>query len=58
MCIRDSLAGDEAERTRNWDSCFTVAHSHLHGGSVRGTLLSRYRQWLTHKVASLSLIHI
>jgi len=47
-----NLAGDEAERTRNWDSCFTVAHSHLHGGSVRGTLLSRYRQWLTHKVAS------
>ncbi len=27
----------EAERTRLWDSCFTLEHSYLHGGSVRAT---------------------
>ena len=28
------LAGEEAERTRLWDSCFTLDHSYIHGGSV------------------------
>ena len=37
------------ERVREWDSCFTLAFSHLHGGSVRKSRASRYRQWLTHK---------
>jgi sulfhydrogenase subunit beta (sulfur reductase) len=46
------LSGDTAERWRRWDSCFTLEHSHLHGGSVRSTTRSRYRQWLVHKVAS------
>lgn len=46
------LAGEMAERWRQWDSCFTLGHSYLHGGSVRQTIRSRYRQWLTHKVAS------
>jgi ferredoxin len=46
------LAGDVAERWRSWDSCFTVDFSYIHGGSVRKTGLSRYRQWLTHKFAS------
>ena len=46
------LAGTEAERTRVWDSCFTLDHSYVHGGSVRGTTKSRYRQWMTHKLAS------
>jgi sulfhydrogenase subunit beta (sulfur reductase) len=52
--IEDSsdLAGDEAERTRRWDSCFTLGHSYVHGGSVRASIRSRYRQWLVHKVAS------
>src|SRR3990172_2162900 len=45
------LAGVEAERVRCWDSCFTLDHSHLHGGPVRTSIKSRYRQWLTHKVA-------
>jgi L-lactate utilization protein LutB len=26
--------------------------SNIHGGSVRSTTKSRYRQWLTHKLAS------
>jgi sulfhydrogenase subunit beta (sulfur reductase) len=43
------LTGDHAERTRSWESCFSVDHSYLHGGSVRPSGRSRYRQWLTHK---------
>jgi formate hydrogenlyase subunit 6/NADH:ubiquinone oxidoreductase subunit I len=46
------LAGTTAERWRRWDSCFTLDHSYLHGGSVRATTRARYRQWLTHKLAS------
>ena len=46
------LSGDTAERWRRWDSCFTLDHSYLHGGSVRSSNKARYRQWLTHKVAS------
>lgn len=46
------LDGEEAERRQQWDSCFTLGHSHLHGGSVHSSIRSRYRQWLTHKLAS------
>ncbi|HEX6310218.1 MAG TPA: 4Fe-4S dicluster domain-containing protein [Acidimicrobiia bacterium] len=46
------LAGEHAERWRRWDSCFTADHSYLHGGSVRSTTRSRYRQWLTHKLGT------
>jgi formate hydrogenlyase subunit 6/NADH:ubiquinone oxidoreductase subunit I len=46
------LSGETAERVRRWDSCFTLDHSYLHGGSVRTSTRARYRQWLTHKVAS------
>ena len=46
------LTGGEAERTRRWDSCFTLEHSYVHGGSVHATGRSRYRQWMTHKLAS------
>ena len=46
------LDGDHAERWRIWDSCFTLGFSYIHGGSVRKTTLSRYRQWMTHKLAS------
>jgi ferredoxin len=43
------LGGDTAERHRVWDSCFSVDHAYLHGGSIRPSGRSRYRQWLTHK---------
>jgi ferredoxin len=43
------LSGDHAERWESWDSCFDIDYSHLHGGAVRGSARSRYRQWLTHK---------
>jgi sulfhydrogenase subunit beta (sulfur reductase) len=46
------LAGGSAERVRKWDSCFTMDFSYIHGGSVRKTIQSRYRQWMTHKLAS------
>jgi predicted aldo/keto reductase-like oxidoreductase len=43
---------DPVGRDRVWDSCFNVDHSYLHGGPVRPSTRSRYRQWLTHKFAS------
>ena len=46
------LAGSSAERVRKWDSCFTMDFSYIHGGSVRKTASSRYRQWMTHKLAT------
>ncbi len=46
------LTGDRAERWRVWDSCFTIDFTHLHGGSVRTSTKSRYRQWLLHKLVT------
>jgi len=46
------LNGTSAERVRKWDSCFTMDFSFIHGGGVRQTARSRYRQWMTHKLAT------
>lgn len=46
------LSGQHAERWQKWDSCFTMEHSYIHGGSVRNSTRARYRQWLTHKLAT------
>ncbi len=46
------LAGTETERVREWDSCFTTDFTYIHGGSVRSSSRSRYRQWMTHKLAT------
>jgi len=46
------LKGEHAERWRRWDSCFTADFSYIHGGSVRSTPRARYRQWMTHKLAT------
>jgi ferredoxin len=46
------LTGTSAERVRKWDSCFTMDFSYIHGGSVRKSGRSRYRQWMTHKLAT------
>ena len=43
------LTGEHAERVRVWDSCFGIDHSYMHGGAIRPSGRSRYRQWLTHK---------
>jgi len=46
------ISGQRAERWRKWDSCYSLAFSYIHGGSVRSSTKSRYRQWLTHKLSS------
>lgn len=46
------LTGDSAGRHRVWDSCFNADYSYIHGGTVRSSARSRYRQWMTHKLAS------
>lgn len=46
------LTGENAERWQKWDSCFTMDFSYIHGGNVRSSPKSRYRQWLTHKLAT------
>lgn len=46
------LTGDHAERWRLWDSCFDLDFSQLHGGPVRSSSRSRYRQWMTHKLGT------
>ncbi|MET0972666.1 MAG: 4Fe-4S dicluster domain-containing protein [Thermoleophilaceae bacterium] len=46
------LAGEEATRVRRWESCFSLEHSYVNGGHVRSSAKSRYRQWMTHKLAS------
>ncbi len=46
------LKGEQFERVRVWDSCFSIEFSHVHGGNIRPHTRARYRQWLTHKFAS------
>jgi len=46
------VTGEHAERWRRWDSCFTQSFSYIHGGSIRTSTNARYRQWMTHKLAS------
>ena len=47
-----SLMAPEADRERSWDSCFTAAHSTIHGAQFRPDTRSRYQQWMTHKLAT------
>jgi sulfhydrogenase subunit beta (sulfur reductase) len=46
------LTGDRVQRAREWASCFMLEHSWLSSGAVRNSTAARYRQWLTHKLAS------
>jgi ferredoxin len=46
------LSGDHTEHWRRLDSCFTMDFSYIHGGSVRSSHKARYRQWMTHKLAT------
>ncbi|MEZ0368885.1 MAG: 4Fe-4S dicluster domain-containing protein [Candidatus Sericytochromatia bacterium] len=51
--VSESSDGDGgSERWREWDSCFSLDFSYLHGGAVRQSRGARYRQWLSHKLAS------
>lgn len=47
-----SLDGSRLERRERWDSCFALDFSYVHGGSVRTTASSRYRQWYLHKLVT------
>jgi len=46
------LAGRQAERWRRWDSCFTSDFTQVAGGNIRMSTRTRYRQWITHKLAN------
>jgi sulfhydrogenase subunit beta (sulfur reductase) len=46
------LTGTESALWQRWDSCFTMDFTYIHGGSVRASTQSRYRQWMTHKLAT------
>jgi sulfhydrogenase subunit beta (sulfur reductase) len=46
------LSGETVERWRRWDSCFNSGFSELHGTPIRKSTESRYRQWMTHKLAT------
>lgn len=56
FCHSDSdtttLDGQQTRHVREWDSCFTVGHSYIHGITIRAETSQRYRQWLTHKLGS------
>lgn len=39
-------------RERQWDSCFNVDFNVMSGGWIRDGIRNRYRQWLTHKLAT------
>jgi formate hydrogenlyase subunit 6/NADH:ubiquinone oxidoreductase subunit I len=46
------LSGETVEKWRRWDSCFNLGFTELHLMSARKSTMSRYRQWMTHKLAS------
>jgi len=46
------LTGSVTDRVRRWDSCFTTEFTFTAGKPLRQSARARYRQWLTHKVAS------
>jgi len=48
----EELDGNMSRRVRKWDSCFSLEHAHIHGMNFRSKIHNRYRQWLTHKLAS------
>jgi ferredoxin len=49
---QEEIDGNMSRRVRQWDSCFSLEHAHIHGINFRPKIKHRYRQWLTHKLAS------
>jgi formate hydrogenlyase subunit 6/NADH:ubiquinone oxidoreductase subunit I len=47
-----AVDGAVSQRVRQWDSCFSYEYAHIHGKNFRPHIRDRYRQWLTHKLAS------
>jgi ferredoxin len=48
---RTEIDASRSRRVRQWDSCFSYEHAHVHGRNFRPKIRHRYRQWLTHKLA-------
>jgi Fe-S-cluster-containing hydrogenase component 2 len=48
----NDISGDHTERWRKWDSCFSLDFSKVAGGNFRTSAKARYRQWMSHKLAS------
>jgi ferredoxin len=48
----NDLVDQSVHRVQVWDSCFNSEHSYLTTGTVRKSTRARYRQWLTHKLAT------
>ena len=46
------LTGEHVDRERHWDSCFNPDFSYMNGSPTRNSISSRYRQWMTHKLAT------
>lgn len=46
------MTGDHVDRERSWDSCFNIDFSYMNGNPTRDSIQSRYRQWMTHKLAT------
>jgi ferredoxin len=46
----DHTPGSDTIRVLEWASCFQLDHSNLAGRPVRQTTMTRYRQWLLHKL--------
>ncbi|MGD0339527.1 MAG: 4Fe-4S dicluster domain-containing protein [Bacteroidota bacterium] len=53
MTVEDTtdITGEHTERWRRLNSCFTLDFAKVAGGNFRASAKSRYRQWLTHKLA-------
>ena len=47
-----ALDGNGSLHSREWDSCFGERHGYIHGKQLRPEISQRYRQWLTHKLAT------
>lgn len=56
FCHRETeqpaLDGSHSQHSREWDSCFNMDHSYIVGEVVRPDIARRYRQWMTHKLAT------
>jgi ferredoxin len=48
----EEIDGNMSRRVRRWDSCFSLEHARIHSINFRPKTAHRYRQWLTHKLAS------
>ena len=47
-----SLDCNQSLHSREWDSCFGERHGYIHCKQLRPEIRQRYRQWLTHKLAT------